>query len=109
MDPRHQQSQNNPQAARPPVDAAPASDTVKVKLLRGRMLISRTVKDGVVFEETYKDEGDVFEMNRAEAEKLAKRSFEGYPCNINPNDGSITVAKLPAPNGVKDSPIEILN
>jgi hypothetical protein len=82
---------------------AKKSDTVKVKVIRGRILRNPTKdaaggRGGTL--DDYASVGDVIEMSRTEAEKLAGRSFDGYPSP----DGTPGVM----PGTVNDSPIEIL-
>jgi len=81
------------------------SDTVKCRVKHGRVLVGREVVRGPTGEkidttEHYASTGDIIEIPRAEAKRLAERSFEGYPSP----DGQ--PGKLPGT--VQDSPIEIL-
>jgi hypothetical protein len=90
----------------------PKSDTVKCRVLTGRVLVSRTwpPKDQWPTPETrpestevYAKAGDIVELPREQAEELAKRKFEGYKV-----DSQGIVASEPAPGGVKDPIVEIL-
>lgn len=49
-------------------------DTVKVRVLRGRLLLERGAS-----EDKFAQAGDIIELSRTEAEKLAKRAIDGYP------------------------------
>lgn len=85
--------------------AAPKGETVKVRVIAGRVLIKREFKKndaGVVVDsvDSYAKVGDIIDMPREEAESLLKRSFDGYPSR----DG--TPGKMPGTVG--DSPIELV-
>jgi hypothetical protein len=108
------EAREEPRNTKVQAPAPSASDTVRVRLKTGSMVIKR-VKDapnGQIIEETVvraSDDGkpsEEFDMPREEARKLLERKFEGYPTNINPNSGSIQIGQYP--NIVKDSPIELV-
>lgn len=80
------------------------SDLVKVRVKSGRILITDPDHKGpgrAGTTDLYAEAGEVIDMPRAQAEKLAGRSFDGYPSQ----DG--TPGKFPGL--VKDAPIEIIS
>lgn len=92
---------------KPAETTAPKSDTVKVRVKQGRILIGRervklnTGRDND-FEtlDKFATKGDVIEMGRAEAEKLLARAFDGYP---GPDGCPGKMSGV-----VRDSPIELV-
>jgi len=91
--------------------ATPKSDTVKVRVLT-QILLDRTMRDGTTISETYAEPGDVIELPRLEAERLAGRSFTGYPTMRDAKwtateCGGAVVAPMPNfhTNGVVSDPI----
>jgi hypothetical protein len=91
-----------------------SNDMVKVRVLRGSLLIGRErAPDGSSLLDHYAHVGDVVEMPRADVQAILNRRFTGYPTDTNPHTGHTQVAKDPmpwAPNKgeVHDSPIEIV-
>lgn len=103
----NQASSKQPEGKKP-AKFEPPPDTVRVRLRTGTMTVDRVKDDktGQILSERTLKVGDEFDMPRAEAEKLLKRKFEGYPTNVNPNTGAIAIAQWP--NIVHDSPIELV-
>jgi hypothetical protein len=105
-----------PQGAKP----QPKSDMVKVRV-KSRLLMQREFDSTdptkrQVVSELYAEAGEIVELPRKEAERLAGRSFEGYPCTRDTNwgvddkgaskSGGSTVAGFPArPDGLVRDPI----
>lgn len=112
-------SNNNKQPA-----AAQPRDAVRVRVLR-RLLLERTFTNNgrarEVLTERWANPGEVIELPKAEAERLATRAFEGYPTmhdigwKKDSRTGQVTVvggttcAPFPAEDGLVHDPIvEIL-
>lgn len=78
------------------------SKTVKIKILRGRMLIGHNADNSP---SRYAEEGDVVEADRRWAEALVARAYEGYP---QPASGVYSGQPGAHPGTIFDSPIQIL-
>src|SRR5690349_3070254 len=87
------------------------SNTVKVRVKHGRVLLGRSAPkfgtSGVLIEEShderYAEVGEIIEVERSWAERLLKREFDGYPSrNTNGSPGQ-------DPGTIRDCPIEIVN
>jgi hypothetical protein len=81
------------------------SDTVKVRVKHGRLLVKRVLPNGTaaskpeempLAESQYAEAGDVVEVDRVWAESLFARKLEGYP-----GDGL-------RPGLISDCPIELV-
>lgn len=81
------------------------SDTVKVRVKHGRMLVKRVLPNGAaaskpeemaLAESQYAEAGEVVEVDRVWAEGLLARKLEGYP-----GDGM-------RPGMIADCPIELV-
>lgn len=80
--------------------AAPATDTVKVRVTHGRLLVAREMRPGSnEATELFADPGQVVDVPKAWADAMLKRSFDGYP---GPNG---TPGKLPGV--IRDCPFEL--
>jgi hypothetical protein len=87
----------------------PKPDMVKVRVLHQVCLsIIRDEKGTGIAERTAKP-GDILELPREEAERLAGRKFEGYG-TVRQENGGVTCAPMPSPTGglVKDPIVQII-
>lgn len=75
------------------------ADVVKVRVIRGRVLLARSSEDSD--EDVFAEPGQVVEMRRKDYERLSKRSFDSYHTG--------TDAENQMPSTTVDCPVELVS